>query len=82
VSPRAGLDAVAKKKIPRAGQESNPDHSARILAAIPDRTGSLKVILTVTSTNGEGLCADYANHVYKGRVGTGPRVLDFGSRWT
>jgi hypothetical protein len=26
VGPRAGLDAVSKRKIPSSGRESNPDH--------------------------------------------------------
>jgi hypothetical protein len=34
VGPRAGLDAVAKRKIPIPCRESNPDRLAGILVAI------------------------------------------------
>jgi hypothetical protein len=40
VGPRAGLDAVAKRKIPSRCRESNPDRSARSVVTIPTELSS------------------------------------------
>jgi hypothetical protein len=45
MGPRAGLDAVAKRKIPNPCRESDPDRPARRLVTVPTELHRLRCYL-------------------------------------